>query len=168
MSVTPTPDCAFCCPKEDLLTRAPLNDDPEDRFIDCNRWLYKDRRCFVTLDPAQLSRGHALAILRKHRKDVLDPELTREEHHALVDVVQLMARLMKERLSCDRVYVATLCDGIEHLHYHLIPRYRTDITGFAFIGQREWSRLSGYWIGPKEPQKRAEYLEALATTIRGV
>ncbi len=135
--------------------------------MDCDRWLHKDQYCIVTLDPAQLSRGHALAILRTHRNDVLDPALTQKEHHALVDAVQKIARLMKERLSCDRVYVATLCDGIEHLHYHLIPRYSTDIKGFAFIGQREWMRLSGYLIGPKEPGQRAEYLEALARTIRG-
>ncbi len=165
---TPTSTCAFCCHEEDLLTRAPFKVDSGDQFFDCNRWLYKDPRCIVTLDPAQLSRGHALAILRKHRKDVLDPALTRQEHHALVDAVQKIGRSMKEHLSCDRVYVATLCDGVEHLHYHLIPRYPTDITGFAFIGQREWSYNSGYRIGPREIQQRVEYLEDLATTIRGV
>ena len=150
------------------MIRAPLTNDPKDPFIYCDRWLHKDQHCIVTLDPAQLSRGHALAILRTHRNDVLDPALTQEEHHALVDTVQKIARLMKERLSCDRVYVATLCDGVEHLHYHLIPRYPTDITGFAFIGQREWSHNTGYWIGPKSPRQRAKYLEALARTIRGV
>lgn len=163
---TTTNACPFCCLEEYLTTRAPLLEHAKNCFLRCDRWLYKDDTCIVTLTPEQYSRGHAIAVLRKHRRDILDEELTHEEHHALVDVIQQVGRLMKQRLSCDRVYVATLCDGIEHLHYHLIPRYSTDIKGFAFVGQREWLYRCGYRIGPEKPRERAAYLESLAKTIR--
>ncbi len=166
MSTTPY-TCSLCRPEEDLTTRAPLLKDLTNSFLPCERWLYKDKTCIVTLVPEQYSKGHAIAVLRTHRRDILDDELTDQEHHALVDATQRVGRLMKQRLSCDRVYVATLCDGIEHLHYHLIPRYSTDIKGFAFVGQREWMYQCGYRIGPEKPEERAAYLESLAKTIRG-
>jgi diadenosine tetraphosphate (Ap4A) HIT family hydrolase len=81
-------------------------------------------------------------------------------------MVRTVGAVMKERLPCDRVYVATLCDGVEHLHYHLIPRYPTDIRGFAFVGQREFACRAGYTVGPKDPAGRVEYLQDLAKLLR--
>lgn len=159
--------CGFCCLEEQLTVKAPIHDQTgQTNWVDCDRWIYKDEHCIVTLDPSQLSRGHAIAVLRRHYNDVADVALSPAEHHALIDAVQYVARLMKERLSCERVYVATLCDGIVHLHYHLIPRYATDIKGFAFIGHREFSHNNGYWIGPRTGDARVEYLESLARKMR--
>jgi diadenosine tetraphosphate (Ap4A) HIT family hydrolase len=120
----------------------------------------------VTLDPTQLSKGHAIAILWNHSDDITDASLLNEEHHALINAVQHVACMMKQKLSCVRVYVATLCDGVKHLHYHIIPRYETDITGFAFIGQREFAHQNGYWIGPESQKERVNYLENIARMIR--
>jgi len=157
-------DCKFCCDERDLMLKAPL--DGDSHLFDCDRWLYKNDHCIVTLAPTQLSMGHAIAVLWNHSEDITDANLLSKEHHGLIDAVQKVARRMKQKLSCERVYVATLCDGVKHLAYHIIPRYKTDITGFAFIGQREFDRQNGYWIGPMRMEDRKVYLERLAKRIR--
>jgi diadenosine tetraphosphate (Ap4A) HIT family hydrolase len=124
------------------------------------------RHCIVTLDPAQLSRGHAVAILRQHRADIADEALSTDEHSRLLAVIQRVARMMKRQLPCERVYVATLCDVVQHLHYHLIPRYATDVKGFGFMGQRETGYRTGYRIGPTKVDERVKYLESLARALR--
>lgn len=166
MDIVTVPGCAFCCAEDDLTVRAPLSDAKDNSLVPCDRWIYKDAWCIVTLDPAQLSRGHALAVLRNHRCDLSDAGLFKEEHHALIDAAVAVAATMKQRLPCERVYVATLCDGVEHLHYHLIPRYATDIRGFAFIGQREFARRAGYIVGPDAVAARVAYLEDIARLLR--
>ena len=160
-------NCRFCRDEGELTLAAPLQDSTgAELLLPCDRWLYKDDHSIVTLDPTQLSRGHAVAILRQHRGDIADEALSVDEHGRLLGVVQRVTRVMKRELSCERVYVATLCDVVQHLHYHLIPRYPTDVKGFGFIGQREAGYRTGYWVGPKEPHARVEYLEALARSLR--
>jgi diadenosine tetraphosphate (Ap4A) HIT family hydrolase len=155
----------FCCDEEELTVRAPLGGAAEPS-IACDRWLYKDRHCIVTLNPDQLSRGHAVAILRQHRTDIADEALSGDDHGRLLTVIQRVARMMKHQLPCERVYVATLCDVVQHLHYHLVPRYATDVKGFGFLGQRETGSRTGYRVGPTRLDERVEYLESLARSLR--
>ena len=112
------------------------------------------------------SRGHAVAILRQHRADIADEALSVDEHARLLGVIQRVARMMKRQLPCERVYVATLCDVVQHLHYHLIPRYATDVKGFGFLGQREAGYRTGYRVGPAKLDDRVEYIESLARALR--
>lgn len=157
-------ECEFCCDEQQLTDLAPLGRGSES--LPCDRWLYKDEHCIVTLDPTQLSRGHAVAILRQHRSDIADEALSGEEHGRLLGVIQRAARMMKRQLPCERVYVATLCDVVQHLHYHLIPRYATDVKGFGFLGQRETGYRTGYRVGPTRLDERVRYLESLARDMR--
>ena len=160
-------DCKFCCAENELTGQAPFPDaGGSETVLPCDRWLYKDDHCIVTLDPTQLSRGHAVAILRQHRADIADEALSGDEHARLLGVIQRVARMMKRQLPCERVYVATLCDVVQHLHYHLIPRYATDVKGFGFLGQREAGYRTGYRVGPAKLDERVEYLESLARTLR--
>ena len=157
-------ECEFCCEEKQLTALAPLGSGSES--LPCDRWLYKDEHCIVTLDATQLSRGHAVAILRQHRSDIADEALSGEEHGRLLGVIQRVARMMKRQLPCERVYVATLCDVVQHLHYHLIPRYATDVKGFGFLGQRETGYRTGYRVGPTRLDERVQYLESLARDMR--
>ena len=113
--------CKLCCDESELTKKAPFGKN--NRMVNCNRWIYKNDYCIVTLDPTQLSMGHAIAVLWNHSEDITDANLLGKEHHELIDAIQKVARRMKQKLQCERVYVATLCDGIKHLHYHIIPRY---------------------------------------------
>jgi diadenosine tetraphosphate (Ap4A) HIT family hydrolase len=159
--------CEFCCDESELTIKAPLNcKDSVKPLVSCDRWLYKDNYCIVTLNPIQLSMGHAIAILWNHSDDITDGSLLNEEHHALINAVRHVACSIKQKLLCERVYVATLCDGVKHLHYHIIPRYQTDTSGFAFVGQREFAHQNGYWIGPEPEKARVDYLEKIARMIR--
>jgi diadenosine tetraphosphate (Ap4A) HIT family hydrolase len=104
-----------------------------------------------------LSRGHAVAILRTHRADITDPALASGEHAALLEAVQRVARGMKAHLRCDRVYAITMSDVVQHLHYHLVPRYPGEAKGFPF-----WTEKAA---GGAIPVDR-DALEHLASALR--
>jgi diadenosine tetraphosphate (Ap4A) HIT family hydrolase len=159
--------CPFCRDECELTSSAPFRGrDGNERTLPCDRWLYRDKRCIVTLDPTQLGFGHAIALPWEHYADLTDPRLSVREHSGLLRAIQIVAQAMKCELRCERVYVATLCDGVEHLHYHLVPRYRTDMTGFMLLGQREIDFGLGNRIGPEESQARARFLECMAQKLR--
>ncbi len=77
--------CTFCLNEKELTVLAPLQGaSGAETLVPCDRWLYMDDHCIVTLDPTQLSRGHAVAILRQHRSDIADESLTGDEHGRLL------------------------------------------------------------------------------------
>lgn len=164
--------CKFCVPLSHLTNYAPLADARTSsnagngQLTPCERWIEIAPHCIVTLSPVQVSEGHALAILLAHRADLSDPKVHPGELEGLMDTVRRTSQRLKERLGCERVYAASLCDGIEHLHFHLVPRYKNDQTGFEYLGEAERRHNSGEWIGPRDIPGRVRYLEALARRLR--
>jgi diadenosine tetraphosphate (Ap4A) HIT family hydrolase len=136
---------------------------------------------------------------KKHRADITDPDLPDEELIDFIKSTKLVAKHIKQAVrneegqSAGRIYVCTLCDGVEHLHAHLIPRYpytgedentyeqlflerdgrkqingkieTGDLGGFWYIAEREKSYTkSDYWR--RTAEERAKYLEDLAQHLR--
>ncbi len=167
--------------------------------IPCKRWLHKDQHCIATLAPEQYTRGHTIVVLKKHRADMTDPALSDKELTDFIKFTKLVANRLKQAArneegeSPGRIYVCTLCDGVEHLHAHLIPRYpysaadgnayeqiflerdgrkainrkieADNLGGYWYIAEREKSYTkSDYWR--KTVEERAKYLEELAQHLR--
>lgn len=158
-------DCIFCrigldglshyIPSKDGLSQTP-----------CNRFLYDDSYCIAVLAPEQYSPGHTLVILKQHRDDITSPALFGSELQYLLNDIHNIAVLLKSKLGAERIYIASLCDGIQHLHFHLIPRYKNDKTGFQFMGDLE----KGYYESPfylKPDTEKVKLLEDMAKFIRG-
>jgi diadenosine tetraphosphate (Ap4A) HIT family hydrolase len=165
-------DCVFCTAvKKGLLTQKILSEDPKTPLIDCNRGFYKNSKCcIVTLAPEQLSKGHTLVILKNHAKDMSDDVVTPEEYADICNTIREVSKLLKLKLGAKRIYVCSLCDGVEHLHFHLIPRYETDVRGFCHMGDREKIYNMGITIGedpgPSDCEKRAKWIESIADKLR--
>ncbi len=145
-------DCVFCKEGRKGLTQKVLIEDPKTRHsktLDCNRGFYdKSKHCIITLAPEQYSLGHTLVILQQHAKDISDDLITQEEYIDMCNTIKEVSILLKNKLGAERIYVCSLCDGVEHLHFHLIPRYETDVKGFNFVGVREILSNLGITIGP--------------------
>ncbi len=122
------PDCPFCQSKEILMNEAPLVSTHSTR---CRRGIYQDDSCFAILAPEQYTPGHTLLILQEHRTDIT-VEISREKLTAFIDAINKVSRHLKEVAENrrgerpERIYVSILCDGVTHLHAHLIPRYPFD------------------------------------------
>jgi len=82
---------------------------------------------FMDINPA--TRGHALAIPRRHTPDLLsiDPG----ELAAVAGAAQRLAIRAKQALGADGVNLINSCGAaawqtVFHFHIHMIPRYRDD------------------------------------------
>ena len=151
---------------------SPEKDCRIPNLVDCNRGILEDEKnChwFATLSPDQYSEGHTIVVSSKHLFDVTDEKC--REH---VDVVKEFwwgvhrcAKRLKKALGAEKIYVASLCDGVEHLHVHLIPRYQSDRTGFGFMGEREQLYNEGtLHICAKSVPLKKEWLQNLSELIR--
>jgi len=100
---------------------------PDDKK--CNRGLkHKSRYCIATLCPEQLTKGHTLVILKKHMADItsISDKVILGDMLSFISKISnvLKTKVINEKgENPDRIYVCTLCDGVEHLHFHLIPRF---------------------------------------------
>ena len=117
------PECPFC-QKEKLMNYLPDS-------TPCKRGAYQDDSCFAILAPEQYTPGHTLLILEEHKVDITD-EIQSEKLAAFINAIHKVSGRLKEVAENhqgkrpDRIYVGILCDGVQHLHAHLIPRYPFD------------------------------------------
>ena len=191
--------CLFCrIGKKGLLEELPSKFE-NGQPVPCNRGIYEDAYCVATLAPEQYTRGHALVVLKNHRTDMADSSISSEEIFGFTSAIHKLAKHLKENLRSrignapDKIYVCSLCDGVEHLHAHLIPRYpftdedvktykklfkerdsETEIEeavekgklgGFWYIAEPEQKyKKSEFWNKPDE--ERARCLEEMAQRLR--
>ncbi len=93
------------------------------------RKYYEDEHCIAVLASPDI-RGYSLVILKKHYRDISDIWIPDSEMIALIKTVNFISFKLKDLLKAERIYVASLCDGVEHLHFHLIPRYKWERKDF--------------------------------------
>jgi len=86
--------------------------------IPCHK-VWEDERHLAFLDIRPMRPGHTLVI----PKDVTDYlfDLEPRAYGELMQAVRTVARLLKERLGCQRVVQVVLGYEVPHAHVHLIP-----------------------------------------------
>ncbi|MHA2135326.1 MAG: HIT family protein [Candidatus Thorarchaeota archaeon] len=162
-------NCPFCVPDKNRVaktisyTNFPGREPVE---IQGNIDLEANDDVVVKLASEQYSRGHLIVVLNKKCDDFADNALDEEDFRIIGTYIKKYSSLLKSKLGAKRVYVCSLCDGITHLHFHLIPRYESDPTGFGFPGDRERFFGNGYSIAPWDATERKEFLEKVASDLR--
>ena len=163
--------CLFCTiGKKGLLEELPSKFE-NGQPVPCNRGIYEDAYCVATLAPEQYTRGHALVVLKNHRTDMADSSISSEEIFGFTSAIHKLAKHLKENLqdsnhkAPERIYVCSLCDGVEHLHAHLIPRYPETGKGFQYIGELEKNYTTSDFCR-KSDKERAHHLQELAERLR--
>ena len=127
--------CLCCNPAAELKERMVKGFEyHEDRK---NSWV------FVPREPANF--GHLVVVSGRHYEDISDGEL-KDDTECLTELLSLINKLAariklhltKNGKRCKKVYVSTLCETKNfHLHFHLIPRFEGDKTGFFFLFDKE-------------------------------
>lgn len=91
--------------------------------------IYEDAATVAFLDIVQATDGHALVVPRDHYPDLFD--LPPDVAAALMRAAQNVACILRAALDVDGVNIvnasgAVAWQSVEHVHFHVIPRYRID------------------------------------------
>jgi histidine triad (HIT) family protein len=108
------PDCIFC-----KIVAGEL----QANFVD------EDELTVTFMDINPATRGHMLAVPRRHARDLL--EVGDEDLEAVAVAAQRAARKAHDRLEADGVNLINSCGArawqtVYHFHIHIIPRYEGD------------------------------------------
>ena len=68
--------------------------------------------------------GFTRVIWQEHRREMTD--LAPAQRSELMEVVFAVEALMLEHLQPDKINLASLGNQVDHLHWHVIPRWRAD------------------------------------------
>ena len=99
--------------------------------LEAGRVIASNSLAFVIRDGYPVSPGHTLAIPNRHVGSFFD--LSTHEQEALFELVREQKRLLDAEL-CPDAFNIGINDGpaagqtVAHVHVHLIPRYRGDVT----------------------------------------
>ena len=88
--------------------------------------IYEDGQVMAFLDLSQVTKGHTLVVPKKHYDNLLECDDETLAH--LIQVVKMLAVRISERLNAQGVNVLnntheTAGQTVNHLHFHIIPRY---------------------------------------------
>jgi len=91
--------------------------------------IYENEKVIVFLDINPWTRGHCLAVPKKHFQDIFDVD--EETLKALILVVKKISSLAKEKLGALGVNIIQNNGKIAgqivpHIHFQIIPRYEND------------------------------------------
>ncbi len=82
------------------------------------------------------TRGHLIVEPLRHIVDFA--ELTEDETNAFGKLIKTGAGLLKDKLGAEHVYLFRINDKVNHLHFHLIPRYPNTPKEFWGAKIIEW------------------------------
>ena len=85
-------------------------------------WQNEQLRVVLVDDP--LFRGFTRVIWREHVVEMTD--LSHEQRETLMQTVYLVERVQREVLKPTKVNLASLGNMTPHLHWHVIPRFKSD------------------------------------------
>lgn len=123
----PKPDsCVFCLPEG--------QEEDRERLI-----LHRGAHAFVVMNKFPYANGHLLVCPYRHVMALAD--LTREEAHDVMDIMQTCMPILQEHFHCEGINVGlnqgeAAGAGIrEHLHFHLVPRWNGDSSFMAVLDE---------------------------------
>lgn len=88
------------------------------------RLLWQDESCRVILADEPGFAGFCRVIWQAHVREMTD--LTASEREHLMRVVFAVEQVLRDTLQPDKINLASLGNVTPHLHWHVIPRYRSD------------------------------------------
>ena len=94
--------------------------------------VFENEQVLVFMDIMPRSSGHMLLIPKSKASNILDINI--DQLHAVIDTVQMMAKLVMKALKADGVTIQQFNEApggqeVFHLHFHVIPRYSGERMG---------------------------------------
>ena len=103
--------------------------------------VYEDDDVLAILDIAQVTRGHTIVMPKNHVKNILEAD--EKTVTKCMSVVHKLAKQIQANLHCEGLNILNNCNeiagqSVDHLHFHIIPRYsKEDPVTFAFGKSKE-------------------------------
>ena len=121
----PKPDaCVFCLPAH--------TEEDAERLV-----LFRGRHSFVIMNKFPYASGHLMVCPYRHVMHLAD--LERDEAHEIMDLLQICTKILARRSACEGINVGmnqgeAAGAGIrEHLHFHLVTRWKGDCSFMAIL-----------------------------------
>ncbi|MFX0082192.1 MAG: HIT family protein [Candidatus Hodarchaeota archaeon] len=121
----PDVDCILCSVR-----------DNDERVVSLK--VYEDDLCFIVLNLYPYNPGHLMIVTQRHITKFL--ELTKEELLHINRAIQGIQLLLNDLYKPKGYNIGfnqgkTAGGSIQHLHFHLIPRYGTELGFIDIIGK---------------------------------
>ncbi len=126
-------NCDFCNIKERMFNTYFSKEKKEERHERCDAWIDFDQKSngdilwYAVLNGDQYTDGHSIVILGCHMNKITElisvGDKRKEKLQAMMEGINKVSYRLKEELNAQAVHVLCLCEGMAHLHFHLIPRY---------------------------------------------
>lgn len=101
--------------------------------------VYKSKHSIILLNKYPYNSGHLLIIPKQHTGDIL--ELSSEQYNDLNHCTLLAVQALRDIYQPHGFNIGANLDkaagaGIpDHIHYHVIPRYKSDLNFFPLIAE---------------------------------
>ncbi len=101
---------------------------------------YESRISVGKLNPDQFFKGYSFVTLTWHEEELY--RLLDKDRKAFLEDMSKIAGALAKTLKPDKMNYELLGNGMPHLHWHLVPRYKTDSM---------WGRP--IWAGPRRRKR---------------
>jgi len=124
--------CDFCRIEERCARTYFSKEKEGNHYEDCISWIDCEKKdgeyqWYAVLNGDQITRGHSMVILGCHMNKITELISTDDKRNekllAMMVGINKVSERLKRKLNAQNVHVLCLCEGMEHLHFHLIPRY---------------------------------------------
>lgn len=95
--------------------------------------VYETSTSVAKLNPDQFFQGYAFVTLKWHAEELF--ELDDKDRKRFLEDMSQVSSAIARALKPDKMNYELLGNGMPHLHWHLVPRYRSD----PFWGRPIWS-----------------------------
>jgi len=112
---------------------------------------FESRTSVGKLNPDQFFKGYSFLTLKWHGEELY--QLSDKDRKSFLEDMSRIALALSEAFRPDKMNYELLGNGMPHLHWHLVPRYKSDPL---------WGRP--IWTGPRHRKRltREDYADMLA------
>lgn len=121
--------------------------------------LWQDASCRVVLVEEADYPGFCRVIWRQHIKEMTD--LAIEERDHLMATVYAVESAIRETMQPEKINLASLGNLTPHLHWHIIPRYKSD----RHFPQPIWAASQRTGMPSPPPDWQARLIESLHSKL---
>lgn len=88
--------------------------------------LWKNTLCRVILLENTPFKGFCRVVLNEHVKEMTDLDVTTQQ--TLMQIVFIVEKCLRDALQPEKINLASLGNKTPHIHWHITPRFRDDMT----------------------------------------
>jgi len=114
---------------------------------------------FLFLGDHQFFKGYSVLMLKRHQREWTD--LAAEAQHQMFEELSAATRAVEAAFNPWKMNHACLGNQLQHVHWHLMPRYEGDPDRL----QHPWTRMEKFKDNIPNPKVRDESIQAIRSRL---